>query len=137
MSPELCRKDEVLQSIGPELSSAAKRLRHDFSDGVTEHFVSGNDRLIDVRELVERAAAADDPASLATIILDRHTEVQRGKFDRGRRKLPWLEPVSGNITRTATRVGGLAFEARGPDAITPHPYRLYSADALIAAAGDA
>jgi hypothetical protein len=41
--------------------------------------------------------------------------------------------VDGQIRLTTTRVGGLNREATTADEIAPHPYRLDSADALIAA----
>ena len=66
--------------------------------------------------------------------MNRHADVQHGKLDQGRRKMAWLEENSGRISLTTTPVGGLNFEATLPDQIAPHPYRLNSADALIAAA---
>jgi hypothetical protein len=47
--------------------------------------------------------------------------------------MPWLESTAGRISLTMTRVGGLNKEATVPTDVAPHPYRLFSADALIAA----
>jgi hypothetical protein len=63
----------------------------------------------------------------------RHSDVQRGKFDGGRRKMPWLEVTTGRISLTMTRVGGLSGEAVSPQDIAPHPYRLAAADPFVAA----
>jgi hypothetical protein len=83
---------------------------------------------------VERAAAGcGSPESLTRELMGRHAEVQQGKFDKGRRKMPWLEVTDGRISLTMTRVGGLDREATAAVHITPHFYRLASADALIKA----
>jgi hypothetical protein len=64
-------------------------------------------------------------------------DIQHGKFDRGRRKMPWLERNDSRISLTITRAGGLNFEASLPEHITPHPYRVGAADALISASSSA
>jgi hypothetical protein len=98
----------------------------------SEAFLIGLHRLEDTRRFLERASTScGSPESLTQEVLARHRDVQRGKFDRGRSKMPWLEVTADRISMTMTRVGGLNKEVTVPSAIAPHPYRLFSADALI------
>ena len=60
--------------------------------------------------------------------------MQAGKFDRGRRKAPWIERNSGGLVLASSQVGGIPFEATGVEDIRPHAYRLATADAFLAAA---
>jgi hypothetical protein len=113
-----------------------EKLRRAFAEAGSDHLLRDLERLADVRQFLERAAgSAEDIGALTTIVYERHADVQRGKFDRGRRKMPWLEKTTAGLARTATRAGGLQFEATEVADIGPHPYRLASADALVAAGG--
>ena len=47
--------------------------------------------------------------------------------------MPWLEVTADRISLTMTRVGGRKREATSPQDIAPHPYRLATADAFVAA----
>ena len=97
----------------------------------SEQFHTDLHRLDDTRRFLECASASSgSPESLTREVLARHGDVQRGKFDRGRSKMPWLEVTAGRISLTMTRVGGLTKEATVPSDIAAHPYRLSSADAL-------
>jgi hypothetical protein len=131
------RKDPVMKHVGADLPHAVCGLANALEGATTHHFRTDLARLQDVREFLQLAGSAcPNPVDLATVIMARHREVQQGKFDRGRRKSPWIERTpEGKIALTMTRVGGLNREATRPDHIVPHPYRLGSADALIAAAG--
>lgn len=130
--------DPVLQLVRARTPAAVRHFGKLLDEARTEQFLAGLDRLGDVRRFLEVAAAASGSVeSLARELLTRHADVQRGKFDRGRRKMPWLEETAGRISLTMTRVGGLDREAKLPGDIGPHPYRLSSADALVAAAGGA
>lgn len=127
--------DEVLDRVRGELPSAVARLLRALDTGATPHFRQDLERLSDVRAFLEQAASAcDSSAALAGAILARHTDVQRGKFDRGRRKMPWIEQHLGRMALTSTRVGGLDFEAKEASEIEPHPYRLLAADRFVEAA---
>lgn len=129
------RSDRVLAAVRERLSPAVETLRR-VLETAGAHLGAGIDRLHDVRQFLARlAAAARDPLELAQALVDRHADVQHGKFDRGRRKTPWLEVVGDDVGRTATRIGGLAFEADAPDDILPHGYRFAPADALLRAGG--
>lgn len=125
--------DDVLSLARSKLPDAVSRLSHALDSAVSEPFRLDLKRLDDTRRCVERAAVCDSNVRLATELMERHRDVQRGKFDRGRRKMAWLEITNGRISLTTTRVGGLDREATVPEHIFPHPYRLAAADALIAA----
>jgi hypothetical protein len=135
ISPVDLKSDDVLTLVCGRLPGAAKKFSQALDSGQTELFRTDLQRLEDTRRFVERAASAcSSNESLTRELMTRHDDVQRGKFDRGRRKMPWLETTGNRISLTMTRVGGLSREATTPANIAPHPYRLSSADALIAAA---
>ena len=91
-------------------------------------------KLDDVRELGRAAAAAKDGAELVAVVVERHTKVQHGKFDGGRRKLPWIEPTEGGLSLTISNVGGLDRPITAPEEVAAHQYRTYAADQLNRAA---
>jgi hypothetical protein len=122
--------------VSARVPTAVRRFARYLDDATTEQFRAELERLEDVRRFLDvTATACGSVESLTRELLVRHADVQGGKFDRGRRKMPWLEEAAGRISLTMTRVGGLDREAKRPDDIGPHPYRLGSADALVAAAG--
>lgn len=126
--------DKVIQKICELLPTSAKRLGLTFEKRRTEYLHVNMDRIEDVLRFIERAATtSDDPASLCEALLARHKDIQQAKLERGRRKMPWIEPISGGFVLTGTRKGGVDFEATSPEEIAPHPYRLAAADALLAA----
>jgi hypothetical protein len=135
ISPTDLQSDGVLTLACDLLPAAAREFAQALDLSQTELFRTDLQRLEDTRRFVERAASAcGSNESLTRELMTRHDDVQRGKFDRGRRKMPWLETTGDRISLTMTRVGGLNREATSPTNIAPHPYRLSSADALIAAA---
>ena len=123
--------DDVLSLVRLRLPDAATRLSQAMESTESELFRLDLQLLEETRRCVERAAACDSNGRLAAELMARHADVQRGKFDRGRRKMPWLELTNDRISLTTTRVGGLDREAAVPENISPHPYRLPSADVLI------
>lgn len=126
--------DEVMSSVREGLPEAARKLAQALDNGQTELFRTNINRLVSAHRFTEQAAACcDSNKHLALAIMENHDDVQRGKFDRGRRKMPWLERTGNRVSLTMTRVGGLNNEAISIENIAPHPYRLSSADALIAA----
>ena len=136
VSPSDLNSDSVLQFVCDQLPAASRRLDDVLNAAQTSQAGLEMNRIEDTRRFLECVSAAcSTPESLARELMGRHGDVQRGKFDRGRKKMPWLEMTNGQISLTMTRVGGLNIEATLPSDITPHPYRLASADALIAAAG--
>lgn len=126
--------DSVLRFVKENLSSRVRRLVDALDQGTTPGFRENLDRLSDVRRFLEVASGATaDHSTFIDALVNRHTDVQHGKFDRGRRKMPWLERNDARINLTMTRAGGMNREAAQPAHITPHPYRLAAADALISA----
>lgn len=128
------RTDEVIGHVAERLPAGVARLLQVLDSPGTEAFRQGLDRINDIRGFLNEAIqACEHGDELALTILKRHTDVQHGKFERGRRKMPWVENTDGQIRLTTARVGGLNRESMTVDDITPHPYRLASADALIEA----
>lgn len=121
----LKRVAEVLPDVVSTLEAALHRVR-------TPHIGANPEPLVDMRQfLVRMAAAVPNAREVSDVLLSRHADVQHGKFDRGRRKLPWLEHTPDGIVLTMTRVGGLDREVTSPADIRPHFYRLAAADAFI------
>jgi hypothetical protein len=126
--------DPVLLFVKTNLPARVRHLLNALDHGTTPGFRENLDRLADVRRFLEiTSGTVADHSAFIDALINRHTDVQHGKFDRGRRKMPWLERNNGHINLTMTRAGGMNQEASQPAHITPHPYRLGSADALISA----
>ncbi len=131
---EILRSDVVISDVEAQIPKAVAKLTGALDSSSTEAFLDGLGRLNDVVDFLKTAAeSCRMKGGLAQSIMERHAEVQRGKFDRGRRKLPWMEYVKERIALTMTRVGGMRSEVTDPSQIQPHPYRLSAADALIEA----
>jgi len=129
--------DSVVLSVMTALPLTVESLLNHAGQCQTEHFRSGLDRLSDVLQFLELAAAScGSTTELVAAVLSRHTDTQHGKFDRGRRKMPWIQSMDDKLSLTMTRVGGLKTEAVLPEHITPHPYRLHAADNWLRAAGE-
>lgn len=130
---ELAR-DSVLLFVKANLPARVRRLLDALDHGSTPAFRENLDRLSDVRRFLETASGAvEDHSTFIDALINRHADVQHGKLDRGRRKMPWLERNDTRINLTMTRAGGMNREASQPAHIAPHPYRLGAADALILA----
>jgi hypothetical protein len=131
-------EDFVLQLVRERLPAQRDRFFASLDSGTELSFLRGLDNLADVRRFLEKVSAAvKEVEPFIDALLSRHTDVQRGKFDRGRRKMPWLERNNSCVSLTMTRSGGLNFEATMPEHIAAHPYRLNAADALIRAGSKA
>jgi hypothetical protein len=129
--PELNR-DAVLQLVRQRFPNQVRRLLEILDSGTEPAFRQELERLSDVRRFLEKASdAANDIESFIGEVVTRHADVQHGKFDRGRRKMPWLERNGSRINLTMTRAGGMNREVTLPQHIPPHAYRLSAADALI------
>ena len=126
--------DSVMLSVKTSLPARVQRLLDVLDHGAMPGFRENIDRLSDVRRFLETASGAvQDNSSFVEAVITRHADVQHGKFDRGRRKMPWLERINSRIQLTMTRSGGLNREATQTKHIAAHPYRLGAADAFIAA----
>jgi hypothetical protein len=120
--------------VKENLPARVRRLLNALDQATSSSFRENLDRLYDVRRFLETASGAvEDHSAFIDAFVNRHADVQHGKFDRGRRKMPWLERNGVRIALTMTRAGGLNREVTQPAQITPHPYRLGAADALISA----
>jgi hypothetical protein len=129
--------DYVLRSAIQSLNGDSGRFLDAVKSGNEPAFRLGIERLTDVGTFLAEASAATSTEAFVRTVIARHTDVQHGKFDRGRRKMPWLEANGKRINLTMTRVGGMSREATLPAHIAPHPYRLRAADALILASSKA
>lgn len=135
VSLDALNSDTVMENVRVNLPKAVNGLVRALDTAKTEHFLKDLHGLDNIRMFFqETVSACDRGEEFTERVMARHRDVQRGKFDKGRRKMPWLEYVSnGKIALTSTRVGGLGTEATRPRDIEPHPYRLDSADALYRA----
>jgi len=125
------KEDFVLKAVRDTLPVSVKHFSDLLDNGENSDFRQNLVRLSDVRQFLEEASAAvGDIDAFIKAIVARHTDVQHGKFDRGRRKMPWIQLIDGHITLTMTRAGGMNREATLPEHIQAHPYRLNAADAF-------
>ncbi len=126
-------QDPVLPQIGAAMSEVRRRFERAL-DALHELELGRAvaSRLPDVLTFVQRVSTCgSDVAALVRTLLTRHTDVQRGKFDHGQRKMPWVEDRGGGLALTQARWGIDRADLTRPDDITPHAYRTRSADALI------
>lgn len=126
--------DPVLQEAFDRLPPVAGRFEETVQKGTTACFCEGAERVRDVREFFARAAGTANPLAFVDVLLARHEQVQRDKFDNGRPKMPWVAPRDGGVALSMTQVGGLSDEPVEPAQIRPHQYRLGSATRLNYAA---
>lgn len=132
IAPRNMRRDAVLQDVCANLpgivKSALERLD---GEGKTDHFQLNLERIRDVAVFLSLSAeACSDPVKLVHCLLMRHTDIQHGKIDRGRRKAPWIVRQGQGLSMTMRDVG-LIDNPESTGQVIPHPYRLASADALI------
>ncbi len=129
--PDDLRRDPVFSAAMAKLPKAVRDLNRGLDGAATEHLRADLPRLGHVQSFLTQAAEIrDDSWEFAGVLVARHGDVQQGKFDRGRRKMPWLESSDRSIRLTMTRVGGLSYEAKKPEDVPPHPYRVAAADAF-------
>ncbi|WP_157790868.1 hypothetical protein [Bradyrhizobium elkanii] len=133
MAAETVARDPILKSCAETVANAEQQFQRALAYGTTEHFRHELDRLRDVKEFLSSAAAAKQTKLFVEALLDRHAEVQYGKFDRGRRKLPWIDRKASRYELTLSQVGDVSGEPKSLDAIRPHEYRLATADRFISA----
>ena len=98
-------RDPVVNQCCEAISEAAQRFQQALTEGATEAFRRDLERLNDVQGFLNSAAVPKNATKdFVEALLDRHTDVQRGKFDRGRRKLPWIERKSSHYELTLSRL---------------------------------
>lgn len=122
----------------PVLSAARARLpgivgdlcRHVDREGAPSSGDAYARPLSEIRRFLEAAAAAcTDDETMALAVLDHHTAVQRGKFDNGRPKAPWIERRDGILSLTLTGVPIL--DAEDVDEMRSHEYRTAVVDSFL------
>jgi len=129
------KTDAILRTVMDRLPERVRKLTDILDNGKDATFRQNLERLSDVRRFLEDASfTTSDVRSFVDTIASRHSDIQRGKFDKGRRKMPWIELNDGRIFLTIARAGGMSWEVTLPEQIQPHPYRLSAADALNIAA---
>jgi hypothetical protein len=132
--------DSVMSMIANTLPKGVAVLNATMAAAQTPHFRKDTEeRLRDVLRFLDFTAdsCGYGNLALAETIVARHADVQHGKFDRGRRKMPWVQWQDGSLTLTMTRVATSYTKITKPEEILPHPYRLAAADAWIRAADEA
>jgi len=85
-----------------------------------------------INTLAEGIAAAGTEAEAARVLIQRHTAVQSGKFDRNQQKAPWLR-LENDIARLTSQRNELlrADHAKSWRNIGRHPYRTGAAGNFI------
>lgn len=138
ISPHDLQQDAVLQEVCANLPGAVEAaLARLSAEGKSEQFQMNLERIRDITTFLSLSSdACEDSVKLVDCLLQRHTDIQHGKIDRGRRKAPWIEKQAEGLSMTMRDVG-LIDNPESPDQIIPHPYRLASADALIASSSSA
>lgn len=130
--------DSILAEVAAELPAAVRALEQAIEAASTPALTSGMQRLADARQFLQAASTAvsggGGPGAFLEALVGRHGQVQRGKFDMGRPKLPWIERRGSRFELTLARAGDLRDEPTSVKQVRPHEYRVQSADALIAAA---
>jgi hypothetical protein len=117
-------KDQVLKQVTRDFPKVAQRLetaRRKATDLPNEAAKAITDAF---EAVMTSQAESVDTNKLVRAILTRHKDVQEGKFDRGKRKSPWIVEDQGYYRLTFARAGGLGYEVTDIDQIAPHDYRL-------------
>ncbi|MBK7702670.1 MAG: hypothetical protein IPI34_07105 [bacterium] len=128
------RGDRVFGRVRHDLPRLVDELLEAIDRVQTAYYRNDHDRLDDVRWFVEAAAqAAPDSDAFVRALIVRHRDVQQGKIDKGRRKLPWIDGSGNSLRLTLTHIGGRRDVVEDPDQIAPHYYRLAATDNLIRA----
>ena len=129
--------DEVITVCVDGLRKAVAKMCGALDTATTVQVRQDVVRLDQVRSFLVGAAGATTTSAFVEAVLGQHGAVQHGKFDQGRRKLPWVEIHDGRAVLTLARSGQIAGEPRRPGDVASHAYRTGSADALLAAAREA
>lgn len=125
------------------LRSACRSLHTAMEDAAAIHTETAIDcrTVFDSAGVVSFAQAArgtSDGAALLGMVLDRHRDVQQGKFDRGERKAAWVhhDTAQGSARLTAQR-HQLPRSGRYNtwDQVPWHPYRTFGARRFVKACG--
>jgi len=127
-------KDKVLTQVADDLPKAVGQFFADVDGAQSGALLGGAERATDLRRfLADAREAGTDRRRLVNVVLNRHADVQRGKFERNRPKAPWIELANEHLQLTMARSNQVNGEPTAPSDIAPHEYRLTSARALLLA----
>ncbi len=130
--------DSILRGVSAELREAVSRLEQALASATAPGFRQGLPRMQDALAFLQGVkGCSSEGADVTAAVLARHADVQRGKFDRGQRKLPWIEVQGSHVCLTLARGSEVHGEPTTPDDIRPHEFRTAAADALAGAGGGA
>ncbi|HEY5374331.1 MAG TPA: hypothetical protein VIK01_11640 [Polyangiaceae bacterium] len=133
-SAEVFRNDVIIEACGTlgeraaALLAASERL---FSLGKGELRQRGRG-ILDIARL---AHSTTDVPSLVRLVLKRHAEIQRGKFDQGRPKQAWIEECCSEFVLTSSRIGIRSGEPTAPEDVRGPDWRFGSAVSLLTVTG--
>jgi hypothetical protein len=89
--------DQVLGTVMKEIRTRTGRFLDTLKNGTEVAFRQDLDRLSDVRRFLEDASTAGDTKEFIAVLINRHTDIQHGKFDRGDARCHGLsEPMRGS-----------------------------------------
>lgn len=135
VAQQVVSNDQVIAGCHDRVQSAAERVLA-AQDDLGNHGLHEEAQKMDnaVRFCCSAQRTAS-PSGMVEVIMQRHADVQHGKFDRGRRKLPWLEVRGNTIAVTSSVAGGQRREVTKPEHIPVHAWRVTSALNYLRAAG--
>ncbi len=95
-------------------------------------------RIQDTRGFLDSlSATCDSGTGFIDALIDRHSEIQSGKWDGGHKKSSWVKRGDKGLSLTILRVGRWQREVTAPENIPAHEYRLRSVLALLEASRSA
>lgn len=123
---------EALRSAARDLTAGLNRAREIHRRTSEEvQTVLREAGIISLLPLIE---AISSPHDMVSLVLDRHRDVQQGKFDKGERKAPWVrrDTADGKVRLTAQRYQLSVSDRRDRwDQVPWHPYRTFGAQHFI------
>lgn len=133
ITPLSAARDPIVSEFAKQVPTCASDLEKAVAQCSYEGFRQGIDRLHDVRTFIQAAAVASSTRDVLDVVLGRHADVQHGKFDRGRRKLPWIERTADRYDLVLSGVGDTSGEPKSLEDVRSHEYRVAAADRFLAA----
>jgi hypothetical protein len=133
ITPLSAARDAIVSEFIDQVATCAGNLEKAVARCSSEGFRKGVERLHDVHAFIRSAATTSNTQELLDVVLSRHSDVQYGKFDRGRRKLPWIQRTSDRYDLVLSGVGEVRGGPKSPEDIRAHEYRIATADRLLAA----
>jgi hypothetical protein len=88
-----------------------------------------------ILEIAKQAQAVTDVPSIVRMVLKRHAEIQRGKFEQGRPKQAWIEERGPEFALTSTRIGTRSREPETPNDVRGPDWRFGAAVSLLTVTG--